>query len=190
MVFSSITFLFLFLPAVIVLYYLFPRRARNGLLLVASLLFYTWGAGWVVIVLVASIAWNYLIGRQIERAKDQGHDQLARRLHCGLKHSVIQRDCWASLSPHALRTNRPPRAALRCGRRGRMDGRATPRGIALKVRDGFGRRDEVRGRSQILSRETVLYPRRCTGFEPPPAHAGDRRGYLARRTRLPAVGMR
>ena len=80
MVFSSITFLFLFLPAVIVLYYLFPRRARNGLLLVASLLFYTWGAGWVVIVLVASIAWNYVIGRHIERAKDQGHDLRARRL--------------------------------------------------------------------------------------------------------------
>jgi alginate O-acetyltransferase complex protein AlgI len=80
MVFTSITFLFLFLPAVIVLYYLVPRRARNGLLLAASLLFYTWGAGWVVLVLVASIAWNFVIGRQIERAKDDGRERAVRRM--------------------------------------------------------------------------------------------------------------
>ena len=80
MVFSSITFLFLFLPVVIVLYYVLPRRARNGLLLAASLLFYAWGAGWVVLVLVASIAWNYVTGRQIERARDDGRPRVARRL--------------------------------------------------------------------------------------------------------------
>jgi alginate O-acetyltransferase complex protein AlgI len=80
MVFSSITFLFVFLPTVIVFYYVVPRRARNGLLLVASLLFYAWGAGWVVLVLIASIAWNYLIGRSIARARDGGDARTARWL--------------------------------------------------------------------------------------------------------------
>src|SRR5689334_5658149 len=44
-VFSSPTFLFFFLPAVLVAYWLIPRRARNALLFAASLVFYTWGAG-------------------------------------------------------------------------------------------------------------------------------------------------
>ncbi|HEX5823588.1 MAG TPA: hypothetical protein VFY18_03920 [Candidatus Limnocylindrales bacterium] len=35
-----------------------PRKARNGWLLVASLFFYTWGAGWIVLVLIASIGWK------------------------------------------------------------------------------------------------------------------------------------
>ena len=44
MVFSSLTFLFLFLPLVLLLYYILPGiRAKNILLLVASLLFYAWG---------------------------------------------------------------------------------------------------------------------------------------------------
>jgi len=41
MVFSSVTFLFFFLPAVLIGYYLVPRRARNALLVAASLVFYT-----------------------------------------------------------------------------------------------------------------------------------------------------
>ena len=80
MVFSSITFLFLFLPAVVAIYHVLPRRTRNAWLLVTSLFFYTWGAGWIVIVLIASIGWNYVIGRGIERAKDDGRDRSARNL--------------------------------------------------------------------------------------------------------------
>ncbi len=79
MVFSSITFLFLFLPATLIAYHLLPRRARNAFLLAVSLLFYTWGAGWVVLVLIASIAWNYVIGGRIERSVDVGDRSAARR---------------------------------------------------------------------------------------------------------------
>lgn len=70
MVFSSVTFLFFFLPAVLIAYHAAPRRIRNGLLVMASLLFYTWGAGALVIPLVASIALNYVLGLGIERAID------------------------------------------------------------------------------------------------------------------------
>lgn len=43
MLFSSIVFLFTFLPAVMILYYLLPVRFRNVILLLASLVFYAWG---------------------------------------------------------------------------------------------------------------------------------------------------
>jgi alginate O-acetyltransferase complex protein AlgI len=79
MVFSSVTFLFFFLPAVIVAYYLVPRGWRNALLVVGSLLFYTWGAGWIVIVLTVSIGINGLLGLGIERAMDAGDASRARR---------------------------------------------------------------------------------------------------------------
>lgn len=65
MVFSSIIFLFLFLPATLVDYHLIPRAARNAFLVSLSALFYTRGAGWVVVVHVASIAWNYVMLRPL-----------------------------------------------------------------------------------------------------------------------------
>ena len=43
MVFSSIFFLFVFLPVVLALYYVVPRRFKNLLLFVCSLIFYAWG---------------------------------------------------------------------------------------------------------------------------------------------------
>jgi alginate O-acetyltransferase complex protein AlgI len=65
MVFSSVLFLFLFLPAVITLYYCMYRMGtgvRNLLLLAASLLFYAWGEVFFIYVMVAAILVNYLYG--------------------------------------------------------------------------------------------------------------------------------
>ena len=69
MLFSSPTFLFLFLPAVLVLYLLLPGlRLRNGLLLLTSLLFYAWGESLYVGLLLVSIAGNYAFGQGIALA--------------------------------------------------------------------------------------------------------------------------
>lgn len=62
MLFSSNTFLFGFLPAVVVLYYLCPRRCRNVLLLVSSLIFYGWGEPKYVLLMLVSILLNYFCG--------------------------------------------------------------------------------------------------------------------------------
>jgi alginate O-acetyltransferase complex protein AlgI len=78
MVFSSVTFLFFFLPAVLIAYYLTPRRFRNTLLLLASLLFYAWGAGWLVLVLIGSIVANNVFGLAVERAVDGDRRRHAR----------------------------------------------------------------------------------------------------------------
>ncbi|MEX2631602.1 MAG: MBOAT family protein [Tistlia sp.] len=72
MVFSSVSFLFYFLPAVILGYYLLRgRRLRNGWLLLASLVFYVAGGGAFVFVLLACIAVNYLLGLLAGQARDR-----------------------------------------------------------------------------------------------------------------------
>jgi alginate O-acetyltransferase complex protein AlgI len=69
MLFTSATFLFLFLPIVLGIYFVIGRRARNAFLLVASLFFYAWGEGTFVLVMVASIAANYFFGRALGGAR-------------------------------------------------------------------------------------------------------------------------
>ncbi len=66
MVFSSVIFLFLFLPIVLGLYFLTSKRHRNLFLLLASLLFYAWGEGLHLFILVASILINFSCGLLIE----------------------------------------------------------------------------------------------------------------------------
>jgi alginate O-acetyltransferase complex protein AlgI len=78
MVFSSIIFLFAFLPAVLGLYYLLPRGGRNALLLAASLLFYAWGELGYVAVMLVSILVNYGFGRWIEAAPKKSRPRLLR----------------------------------------------------------------------------------------------------------------
>ena len=68
MVFASPIFLFLFLPLTLAAYFLLPRAWRNGVLLVASLLFYAWGEAPYLLLVLASVAFNYLLGGAISRA--------------------------------------------------------------------------------------------------------------------------
>ena len=65
MVFSSLNFLYLFLPLVLVLHSLLPARWKNPVLLAASLVFYAWGEPVYVGLMLLSILWNWLSGLQI-----------------------------------------------------------------------------------------------------------------------------
>ena len=69
MLFSSPIFLFLFLPCVLLLYYLTPNRFRNYLLLLASLFFYAWGETVYVLLMLVSILANYGVGLAIDRTR-------------------------------------------------------------------------------------------------------------------------
>ena len=70
MVFSSMTFIPLFLPAVLILYYLFrDLRIRNAILLVFSLLFYAWGEPKFVLVMLLTVTVNYFCGLLIDRSQ-------------------------------------------------------------------------------------------------------------------------
>jgi alginate O-acetyltransferase complex protein AlgI len=67
MVFSSITFLFYFLPIFLVLYFVTPTiQGKNVITLVFSLIFYAWGEPQFIVVLLFSIAFNFLAARAID----------------------------------------------------------------------------------------------------------------------------
>ena len=65
MVFSSTTFLLAFLPLVAILYYICPRKLRNALLLVFSLLFYGWGEPKYILIMLFSTVFDYCNGLAI-----------------------------------------------------------------------------------------------------------------------------
>lgn len=69
MIFSSITFLYYFLPAVLLLYYIVPARLKNAVLLLASMLFYAWGEQALVILFAFSILAGWIFGLAIEKYK-------------------------------------------------------------------------------------------------------------------------
>jgi len=69
MVFSSITFIYFFLPAILTLYYIVPKKCRNLVLLAFSLLFYFYGEQ--NLVLVISCILNYIFGTIIGKTKDK-----------------------------------------------------------------------------------------------------------------------
>ncbi len=73
MVFSSMTFLCVFLPVVFLLYYILPDlRIRNGLLIIASLLFYAYGEPVYVLLMLLSIFMNYFLGRMLGIRSETG----------------------------------------------------------------------------------------------------------------------
>jgi len=72
MVFSSILFLFFFLPLTLLLYYLSPRSLRNAILLLVSLVFYAWGEAFYVLLMLISISINYLAGLGIAHFRYRG----------------------------------------------------------------------------------------------------------------------
>ncbi len=71
MVFSSVIFLFIFLPWTLVVHYFLNPKYRNGFLLISSLLFYSWGEGLLTILILNSIFINYLGGLLIEYFKQK-----------------------------------------------------------------------------------------------------------------------
>ena len=62
MVFSSLIFLFLFLPSVLFLYYIVDKRFKNLVLLIFSLVFYAWGESVYILLMLVSILANYIFG--------------------------------------------------------------------------------------------------------------------------------
>ena len=70
MVFSSLEFLFLFLPIFLVLYYCFADKYRNGLLFAGSILFYGLGEPTYLFLILYSVLVNYLFGLLISRCNN------------------------------------------------------------------------------------------------------------------------
>ncbi len=74
MVFTSVTFLFYFLPIFLLVYFLLPRKTmvwKNCWILIGSLFFYAWGEFGYVVILILSIFINYVVGRLLSNNKNQ-----------------------------------------------------------------------------------------------------------------------
>lgn len=67
MLFSSMTFIYIFLPIVLVLYFLLGKKCRNLVLLISSLIFYAWGEPTYVSIMLCVILVNYIGGLLIEK---------------------------------------------------------------------------------------------------------------------------
>ena len=80
MVFSSTTFLLAFLPLAAILYYIFPRRLRNALLLVFSLLFYGWGEPKYISIMLFSTVFDYCNGLAIGHFRAKGRESGAKAM--------------------------------------------------------------------------------------------------------------
>ena len=80
MVFSSLTFLYAYLPIVLAVYFLVPLRFRNLVLLIVSLFFYGWGEPVYVLVMIASIIINWLFGKAIAATRDTERGKSGRIL--------------------------------------------------------------------------------------------------------------
>jgi alginate O-acetyltransferase complex protein AlgI len=69
MVFSSLTFLFAFLPIALIGWYVLPKKLRIGFLLLISLVFYAWGEPLYVLLMIGSILLNWGIGLMMDRSE-------------------------------------------------------------------------------------------------------------------------
>lgn len=78
MIFSSLLFLFRFLPAVLVVYYIVPSGLRNLVLLLFSLLFYAWGEPVYIILMIVSILVSYTGGIIVDSQKKRGNHGAAK----------------------------------------------------------------------------------------------------------------
>lgn len=70
MVFSSLTFLFIFLPIILIVYYLSHKKLRNLILFIGSLIFYAWGEPVYILIMLFSTVFDYINGLLIKKYKE------------------------------------------------------------------------------------------------------------------------
>ncbi len=69
MTFNDLTFLFLFLPVVLLVYRLVPKILKNPVLILFSLIFYAWGSPVGLVILLFSLCFNYFAGLQLDAVR-------------------------------------------------------------------------------------------------------------------------
>ncbi len=84
MIFSSPFFLFCFLPLLLLVYFLSPNRAKNTILLAASLFFYAWGELFYTALMALSILSNYIFGRLVGESQFRKKQFLVLGVVCNL----------------------------------------------------------------------------------------------------------
>ena len=84
MLFTSISFLYYFLPIVLITYFVLPKKLRNTVLCVASLIFYFYGEPKYIILMLAEVLISYIIAILIDKHKSKAILMLGVFIHVGL----------------------------------------------------------------------------------------------------------
>jgi len=71
LVFSSLIFIFVFLPLTLILYYISPRFLKNAVLLMASLVFYAWGEPVYILIMIFTTSFDYVCGLLIDKYRSK-----------------------------------------------------------------------------------------------------------------------
>ena len=82
MLFSSITFLYYFLPLIIIFYFLVPFRFKNFVLLLFSLIFYSWGEPKYIILMILSIFCGYIEGLLVQKSVEKKYSRWVLACSC------------------------------------------------------------------------------------------------------------
>ncbi len=105
MLFSSIPFLYTFLPCVLILYFLVPGWLKNTVLLLSSLFFYAWGEPRFVVFMVIAIVQGYVLARLVEKYRaDRGRAKLFLTLSLVFSLGLLGYCKYAGLLPLAALT--------------------------------------------------------------------------------------
>ena len=71
MIFSSVFFIFVFLPVTLLIYFVAPKPGKNVVLLISSLIFYAWGEPVYIILMMFSIIYNYISGDRLSQETEK-----------------------------------------------------------------------------------------------------------------------
>ncbi|MCI8892593.1 MAG: MBOAT family protein [Eubacterium sp.] len=89
MVFSSIVFLYYFLPVTLALYFFCPNRLKNSILLLCSLMFYAWGEPRNIFVMCVSVCFGYGFGRLVETYRGNTTGRIFCAISVGISLSFL-----------------------------------------------------------------------------------------------------
>ena len=89
MVFSSLVFLFAYLPITLLIYYIVPRKGRNIFLFFINLLFYGWGEPLLVFLMLFNVVVNYIGGWVVEKNRGKGSAKAALIITCIIDIGVL-----------------------------------------------------------------------------------------------------
>ena len=70
MVFSSIVFLYIFLPIMLIIYFIVPNKLKNAVMIIASLIFFAWGEIRYIFIMLVLAIMDYICGKKIDKYKE------------------------------------------------------------------------------------------------------------------------
>ena len=83
MVFSSIVFLYIFLPIMLIIYFMVPDKLKNAVMIIASLIFFAWGEIRYIFIMLVLAIMDYICGKKI----DEYHENKKKKTYYLLQYN-------------------------------------------------------------------------------------------------------